>query len=80
MEKEFVDYLDKKFNSIDKRFDNIEGEIKGKFDKVLDGQDRIVKRLDNLEQESKVSTELYKKHDKTIDEHEERIFALETKS
>ena len=74
--KEFVDYLDKKFNSIDGRLDQMDM----KFDKVLDGQDRIVKRLDNLEQENKVSTELYKKHDEKIESHEERNFALEAKS
>ncbi|MAF20455.1 MAG: hypothetical protein CMI55_02110 [Parcubacteria group bacterium] len=80
MDKEFVDYLDKKFNGIDKKFSRIDRKSGRKFDKVLSGQDRILKRLDDLEQESTVSTELYSSHDKKIEEHEERIIALETKS
>ncbi|MCG2808933.1 MAG: hypothetical protein L6275_01140 [Candidatus Portnoybacteria bacterium] len=94
MDKEFVDYLDKKFNSIDKRFsyvdkqfaiidkrfDSVDKQIKDKFDKVLSGQDKIFKKLGDLEQENTASTELYKRHDNKIEEHDERILALEIKS
>ncbi len=79
MDKEFIKYLDKKFDNIDERFNSVEGEIKEKFDKVLDGQDRIFKRLDSLEQENQISTNLYKGHDKKIENHEKRIFSLEGK-
>ena len=101
MDKEFVNYLDKKFNKIDKKFDGIDkkfdgidkrlnghdkqfddikGQIKNKFDKVLNGQDKIFKKLTDLEDENTVSTELYKKHDEKIEEHSERMLALEAKS
>jgi len=83
MEKDFVDYLDKKFNSIDKKFDDVDGrfnQMNEKFNEVLDGQDGIVKQLSDLEQESQMSTRLYKKHDKKIENHEERILALKVKS
>ena len=80
MEKEFVDYLDKKFNNIDKKFASVDNQIKDKFDKILTGQDKIFKKLDDLGQENTISTELYKRHDNKIEEHDERILALEIKS
>jgi len=80
MEKEFVDYLDKKFNNIDKKFASVDNQIKDKFDKILTGQDKIFKKLGDLEQENTASTELYKRHDNKIEEHDERILALEIKS
>ena len=80
MDKEFVDYLDKKFNNIDKKFASVDNQIKDKFDKILTGQDKIFKKLDDLEQENTISTELYKRHDNKIEEHDERILALEIKS
>ncbi|MBU1289681.1 hypothetical protein KKG85_00290 [Patescibacteria group bacterium] len=80
MDKEFVDYLDKKFNNIDKKFASVDNQIKDKFDKILTGQDKIFKKLGDLEQENTASTELYKRHDNKIEEHDERILALEIKS
>lgn len=68
--------VDEKFNDIDKRLYQMDGKI----DKVLDGQDRFVKQLTDLEQESKISTELYKNHDKKIEGHEKRIDKLELKT
>ncbi|NQV00971.1 MAG: hypothetical protein HQ537_02535 [Parcubacteria group bacterium] len=68
--------IDERFNDIDKRLYQMDGKI----DKVLDGQDRFVKQLTDLGQESKVSTELYKNHDKKIEGHEKRIDKLELKT
>ncbi|MFH0805534.1 MAG: hypothetical protein V1901_01420 [Patescibacteria group bacterium] len=55
-------------------------DLKQDTRKILNQQDRFVKRLDDLDQEDKMSTEIYKKHDKKIENHEERILAIEAKS
>ncbi len=61
----------------------VKGDIKSlkqTTGKILNQQDRFVKRLDDLEQENDMSTDIYKEHDKKIEKHEKRIFALEAKS
>src|SRR3989338_9430237 len=79
MEKRF-DRVDERFIKMEKRFDRVDDQIKEKFNKVLDGQDRISKQLTDLQQESKMSLRLYQRHDKKIENHEERIYELELKA
>jgi len=79
MDKDFVNYLDKKFNSIDEKFNQIDKKVDSKFGEVLDGQDKIVNQLDSLKQEGIVSTELYQKHETEIQDHKKRILSLEAK-
>jgi len=73
--------------ALDFRFDKFSGEIKkdlgkkdNKINKILNQQDKILKKLTDLNDESVASFDLYKKHDKKIANHEERILALEIKS
>jgi len=78
MDRRF-DQMDRRFGQVDKRINQMNKKIDNKFGEVLSGQDGIVKQLSDLEQESQMSTELYKKHDKEIQGHEKRILSLETK-
>lgn len=71
--------IDQRFDEMDKRFDGIDKEIKEKFDKVLDGQDKLMKSIENLKSDNTASSEAYKRQDKKLDNHETRIVAMEQK-
>lgn len=77
MDKEFINYLDQKFNKIDEGFNEVDKQIKEKFDKILSAQDGISKQLTDLQQENKMVLDLYKRHDESIEGHEQRISKLE---
>lgn len=54
-------------------------ELKFNDRKFAAQQDKISKQLTDLQQESKMSLKLYQRHDKTIENHGERISKLELK-
>jgi len=68
-----------KFAKIDDHFARIHEEIKEKFDKVINGQDKILEKLENLSDENVASVDLYKKQEEKIENHEIRIKFMEQK-
>lgn len=75
--KVILEAVSDKFDKVDQKFEKVDQQIKGKFDKVLKGQDKICKQLTDLKQESKASTKLYNRQDKKLENHEQRINKLE---
>ncbi len=71
--------IDETFIKIDKRFDGIDKEIKEKFDKVLDGQDKLVKSIENLKSDNTAGSEAYKRQDGKLENHEIWIKIVEQK-
>lgn len=71
--------LDDKFAKIDDKFAKIDGEIKVKFDRVLTGQDKILKELVDLKTEQTADTAVHKRHDEKLENHERRIGVVEKK-
>ena len=53
-------------------------ELKETTGKILSREDKIFKQLDDLKQEEKMNTGLYKRHDEKLENHEQRISGLET--
>ncbi|MBU1137173.1 hypothetical protein KKD72_02275 [Patescibacteria group bacterium] len=81
--KTILKAVDFKFNKLDGEIKEIKRDVKksdNKIDRVLNQQDKILKKLTDLSDESVASIDLYKKHDKKIENHDERILALEIKS
>lgn len=71
--------IDERFDKVDERFEKVEEEIKIKFDKVLTGQDKILKELVDLRTENMVNANLYQRHDEKLENHEKRIIIVERK-
>lgn len=71
--------LDDKFAKIDDKFTKVDGEIKEKFDKVLIGQDKILKSIEDLSSENTAGIELHKKQEYKLENHEVRIKIVERK-
>ncbi len=71
--------LDDKFAKIDGRFNKVEEEIKEKFGKVLTGQDKILKGIEDLKSEQTADTAVHKRQDGKLENHETRIKIVERK-
>jgi len=71
--------LDDRFAKIDDRFAKIDKEIKEKFDKVLTGQDKILKKLEDTETEQAMDIRVHKRQNEKLENHEERIQIVEEK-
>lgn len=67
------------FPALDDKFAKIDGEIKEKFDKVLTGQDKILKSIEDLSSENTADIELHKKQEEKLENHEARIKIVERK-
>ncbi|MBU4338640.1 hypothetical protein KKB43_03015 [Patescibacteria group bacterium] len=65
--------INNRFNKIDKRFDNVDKEIKEKFDKVLDGQDKIMKSIGDLKSDNIADSEVHKRQEEKNENFEIRI-------
>ncbi len=72
--------IDNRFAKIDDRFDKIEGEIQEKFDKVLTGQDKILKIIEDLRSDNTASLESEKRQEEKLENHEMRIKIIEQKA
>jgi len=68
-----------RFNKIDERFDKIDMEIEDKFDKVLTGQDKILKIIEDLKSEQTMDVAVHKRQDGKLENHEMRIQIVEEK-
>jgi len=54
-------------------------ETREKFDLVFNSQDKILKRLDDLETDNAMSAGASRRHEDKLENHEERIIAVEEK-
>ncbi len=91
-QKEF-EKIDKRFDGVDeefkkvgmefgkiyKRFDAVDAEIKEKFDKIVTGQDKILKIVTDLRSDQAAGAETDKRHNKKLENHEARIVVIEKK-
>jgi len=57
----------------------LKGEMKEKFDVVLNNQDHILKRLEDLEADNVMDTAVYRRHEDKLENHEKRIVVVENK-
>ena len=62
---------------LDKRCDDLQSQIDEKFDKIMSGQDEVMSELKTIRDEITATFDLYDKHDKKLENHEERIKGLE---
>ncbi|MBU3965205.1 hypothetical protein KKG29_01675 [Patescibacteria group bacterium] len=69
----------KEFVKIDERFGKIEKDIEVKFDKVITGQDKILKGVEDMKDEIKMDILARKRRDEKLENHEIRIVAVEKK-
>ena len=54
-------------------------EMSEKFDRVLSGQDKILKRSEDLETDNVMSAAVHRRQDDKLENHEERIVVVEEK-
>ncbi len=66
-------------NKINGLRDELKGEMSEKFDRVLTGQDQILKRLENLETDNTMDMSAHRRHEDKLENHERRIIAVENK-
>ena len=59
--------------------DELKSEMSEKFDKVLNGQDQILERLDNLETDNTMDSAVHRRHEDKLENHEKRIAVVENK-
>ncbi len=72
--------LDNKLAKIDEKFKNIDNEIKEKFNKVLIGQDKIMKTLEDIKSDNTASLGAQKRQEDKLEDHEIRIKIVERKA
>ncbi len=58
---------------------DLRGEMKEKFDAVLNNQDQILKRLENLETDNTMDTAVHRRHEDKLENREMRIVTVENK-
>ena len=66
-------------NKIDSVRSELKAEIKEFKNEILNGQDEIIKKLDDMRTEKLMLVAQNRRHDDTITNHEERIIRLEKK-
>lgn len=71
--------IDDKFAMMDKRFDGIDKEIQEKFDKIMIGQDKLFKIIEDLRSDKIAGSEACKRQDQKLENHEIRIKVVEQK-
>jgi len=71
--------VDGKFAKIDERFDNVDKEIEEKFDKIMIGQDKIIKGIGDLKAENTAGLEAQKRQEEKLGNYETRIKIVERK-
>jgi len=68
-----------RFDKVDEQFVEVKKEIGEKFDRVLEGEDRLMKRIVDNEIEQGAHTVQHDRQRDQLDEHEKRIGQLESK-
>lgn len=59
-----------RFNKIDDRFDKTDGEIEEKFNRIMDGQDKILKIIEDLKTEQTMDAAVHKRQDGKLESSE----------
>lgn len=59
--------------------EKIDEKIDGKFNIVITGQDKILKKLEDIETEQTMDIEVHKRHGEKLENHEGRIQTVEEK-
>ena len=77
---EHFERVDKRFEEVDERLDGLQNEVREKYDKILNGQDTISGKLNQIITEQQANTQSYKHHDEKLEDHEGRLEKLETKT
>jgi len=62
-------------NETSERFEKVDE----RFNQVLDNQDQVLKRLDNLESDNTMDTAVHQRQGDKLENHEERIVVVEEK-
>ena len=70
--KELVEFLGEKFEKIDERFEALENDKLSRAE-YLDGQDKILTKLDALLQESSIGNEQDKRKTKVLQIHNDAL-------
>lgn len=78
-QKGFEALEDKVENKIGGLRDELKSEMNEKFDQVLDNQDQVLKRLDNLESDNTMDMAVHRRQGDKLENHEERIVVVEEK-
>jgi DNA anti-recombination protein RmuC len=65
------------FIKIDERFDKVDKEIEEKFDKIMTGQDKILKSIEDLKSDNTAGIEAQKRQNEKLENHETRIKVVE---
>jgi len=55
------DSIDKRFEGVDKKFEQMDRKFTQKFDLILTGQDKLIKKLETWEQEKVIADYQFKK-------------------
>lgn len=58
---------------------DLRGEVEEKFGVVLNNQDQILKRLEDLETDNTMDTAVHHRHEDKLENHEKRIIVVENK-
>jgi len=66
-------------NEISGLRDELRDEMSEKFDRVLSGQDKILKRSEDLETDNVMSAAVHRRQDDKLENHEKRIVVVEDK-
>ena len=81
-----IDKIDGRIDKIDNRIDGLENKMDKKFDRVdekfnlvLNSQDEVLKRLDNLEMDNTMGAGASRRQEDKLENHEERIIVTEEK-
>jgi len=79
MKNEIGGLRDEMKNEIGGLRDGLKSEISEKFDRILTGQDQILKRSEDLETDNTMSAAVHRRQDDKLENHEERIAVVEDK-
>lgn len=66
-------------SKLDDKINSLRNELNGKINNILNGQDEIIKKLDDMRTEKLMLVSRNREHTETINNHEERIVRLEHK-
>ncbi len=66
-------------DGLENKVGGLENRMDGKFNKLLTGQDQILKRLEDLEADNTIDVSAHRRQEDKLENHEERIIVVEEK-
>ena len=79
LENKMVSKIDGLENKMDSRIDGLENKMDERFDEVLGREDKVFKRLEDLETDNIMGAGASKRQEDRLENHEERIVVTEEK-